>query len=170
VKQVVHGKTAHPDSKKYVADRVWIFVKNNLFQKVKFVTKEKALREVMTAVEVSEQINDPRRKQAFFNVYKGVVMDALNVRRSLCDQTGGKIVHWYLTSCCNDLQPGEMPSFFSENALLKLHQAGSGEELKAFLWFYGEFLECVSGKECGVIRSITAWYHQQPVATQNNQW
>jgi hypothetical protein len=67
-------------SKKYVADRVWIFVKNNLFQKVKFVTKEKALREVMTAVEVSEQINDPRRKQAFFNVYKGVVMDALNVQ------------------------------------------------------------------------------------------
>ncbi len=63
MKRVVRGKTAHPDSKKYVADHVQIFVKSNLFQKVKFVTKEKALREVMTeAVEVSEQINDPRRK------------------------------------------------------------------------------------------------------------
>ncbi len=105
-------------------------------------------------------------------------MDALNVRRSLCDQIGGKIVHWYLTSCCNDLQPaGEMPSFFIENALLKLCQSGSCEEPKAFLWFYGEFLECVSRKRAwgyqkyqrSMISSATCSDTQQPVMTISDE-
>jgi hypothetical protein len=69
----------------------------------------------MAVIEVREQINDPRRRQAFFNVYKGIAMGGFNVRRSWCNQTGGKILHRYQTSLCNNLLQLVMPTFFSES-------------------------------------------------------
>jgi hypothetical protein len=107
------------------------------------------LMEVMQAVERRQRFSrdTPEAREAFRRVYKGCVMDALNIRRSNCDQTGGKIVHRYMTMCCdgND-DPNLVVNFFTLDSLCKLRRSITQEEKTAFRWFFGEFLDCVCGR------------------------
>ena len=142
----------HPDRKQHVTDRIQMYVKAHIFRKVKFVQNEKMLMDVMVAVEKTEKFRDQRSREAFKSVYKGVVMEAINVRQSACDQAGYKIVCQYLSShvfddgCGNEsLIPDDL-QFFSLDTICKLRQATTADEVNAFKWFFGEFVECVSGK------------------------
>jgi hypothetical protein len=142
----------HPDRKQHVTDRIQMYVKAHIFRKVKFVQNDNMLMDIMVAVERTEKFRDQRSRDAFKSVYKGVVMEAINVRRSACDQAGCKIVCQYLSlhvfddGCGNENLITDDLEFFSLDMICKLRQANTDEEMKAFQWFFGEFMECVSGK------------------------
>lgn len=142
----------HPDRKQHVTDRIQMYVKAHIFRKVKFVQNDKMLMDVMVAVEKTEKFRDQRSREAFKSVYKGVVMEAINVRRSACDQAGYKIVCQYLSShvfddgCGNETLIPDDLQFFSLDTICKLRRATTADEVNAFKWFFGEFVECVSGK------------------------
>ena len=149
---MLHKKTA---KSKYVVDRVQGFVKNHLFRKVKFITKQKMLDEVMEVVEETEEgvTDNDIKRMAFRKLYQSSVMEALNARRSSCDQMGCKIVQRYLSQTWlpNPVAGGEeadegIPSFLSIETLSKLRRAETEEERKAFVWFFAEFMDCVCGK------------------------
>jgi hypothetical protein len=59
-----------------------------LFWKVKFITKQKMLDKVMEVVEETEEgvTDDDVERMAFRKMFKSSVMEALNARRSSCDQ------------------------------------------------------------------------------------
>jgi hypothetical protein len=147
----------HPDRKQHVCDRIQLYVKTHLFRKVKFIKDENMLMELMAVVEQTEKFRDQRSRDAFKSIYKGVVMEAINIRRSACDQAGGRIVEQYLSSnlatmtdggCNNGSAPLNIEnlSFFNLEKFCKLRRAHSEDEVKAFNWFFGEFMDCVSGK------------------------
>ena len=150
----------HPDRKQHVCDRIQLYVKTHLFRKVKFIKNEDMLMELMAVVERTEKFRDQRSRDAFKAIYKGVVMEAINIRRSACDQAGGRIVEQYLSSnlatrmadggCNNDSSPTTLDienlSFFNLETFCKLRRAQTADEVKAFNWFFGEFMDCVSGK------------------------
>ena len=149
----------HPDRRQHICDRIQLYVKTHLFRKVKFIKNEDMLMELMAVVERTEKFRDQRSRDAFKAIYKGVVMEAINIRRSACDQAGGRIVEQYLSSnlatrmadggCNNDsssLLDIENLSFFNLETFCKLRRAQTADEVKAFNWFFGEFMDCVSGK------------------------
>jgi hypothetical protein len=142
----------HPDRKQHVTDRIQMYVKAHIFRKVKFVQNDNMLMDIMVAVERTEKFRDQRSRDAFKSVYKGVVMEAINVRRSACDQAGCKIVCQYLSSrvfddgCGNETLIADDLPIFTLDTICKLRQATTDKEVRAFQWFFGEFLECVSGK------------------------
>jgi hypothetical protein len=148
---MLHKKNA---KSKYVVDCVQGFVKNHLFRKVKFITKQKMLDEVMEVVEETEEgvTDDDVKRMAFRKLYKSSVMEALNARRSTCDQMGCKIVQRYLSQTwLPNLAGGEeenegIPSFLSIETLSELRRSETDEERKAFVWFFAEFMDCVCGK------------------------
>ena len=139
---------------KYVVDHVQGFVKNHLFRKVKFITKQKMLEEVMEVVEETEEgvTDDDVKRMAFRKLYKSSVMEALNARRSTCDQMGCKIVQRYLSQTWLPNPAGGeednegIPSFLSIETLSKLRRSETEEERKAFVWFFAEFMDCICGK------------------------
>jgi hypothetical protein len=83
-------------------------------------------------------------------MYKSSVMEALNARRSSCDQMGCKIVHSYLSRTWKPLSDGveneAIPSFLSIATLSKLRKSVMDEEHAAFQLVFSEFMECVSRK------------------------
>ena len=158
--RTVRGKrNQHPERKQHVCDRVQLYVKAHLFRKVKFIKDEDMLMELMVVVEQTERFRDRRSREHFKAIYKGVVMEAINIRRSACDQTGGRIMDQYFsTHVTTKLADGtgdhqalatlhaENLHFFELDTICKLRQANTTDEIKAFNWFFGEFMECVSGK------------------------
>ena len=109
----------------------------------------------MEVVEETEEgvTDDDVKRLAFRKVYKSSVMEALNARRSSCDQMGCKIVHRYLSRTwltppvaggVEDIEG--IPSFLSIETLSKLRRSETEAERRAFTWFFAEFIECVSGK------------------------
>ena len=156
----VRGKrNQHPERKQHVCDRVQLYVKAHLFRKVKFIKDEDMLMELMAVVEQTERFRDRRSREHFKAIYKGVVMEAINIRRSACDQAGGRIMDQYFSShvtttladgtgdqqALATLHPENL-HFFELDTICKLRQANTTDEIKAFNWFFGEFMECVSGK------------------------
>ena len=129
-----------------------MYVKAHIFRKVKFVQNDNMLMDIMAAVVRTEKIRDQRCREAFKSIYKGVVMEAINVRRSACDQAGCKIVFQYLSlhvfddGCGNETLIADDLPIFTLDTICKLRQATTDEEVRAFQWIFGDFLECVSGK------------------------
>jgi hypothetical protein len=143
------NRVARKDGKsKYVVDRVQGFVKNHLFRKVKFITKEKMLVEVMEVVEETEEgvTDDDVKRMAFRKLYKSSVMEALNARRSSCDQMGCKIVHRHLARTWTEEQGEGIPPSLNIKTLMTLRRAVTDDEKTAIQWFFAEFMECVCGK------------------------
>jgi hypothetical protein len=52
----------------------------------------------------------------------------------------------FLMSKAKDLPLNQPVKFFSNEIFLKLRQSETEEELEAFEWFFGDFMECVCGK------------------------
>ncbi len=76
---------------KRVADRIVLFVKKDIFRRVKFIRNDTVLRKAMELVQRNE--NAPGKYVHNFQVvYKSCFMEALNTKRSTCKQAGGRIV------------------------------------------------------------------------------
>ncbi len=68
--------------------------------------------------------------------YETVFNEALNLKRSSCEQAGGKIVR---KTIAKFEESGE--DFFTIDEHTKLRRANTDRERKAFFWFFGTFLE-----------------------------
>ena len=124
----------------HVATRVRSYVKNVLFRNIKFVNTEIMIQRAMKLVMKFENVKE-RKQLEFHMLYESVFNEALNTKRSSCEQAGGKIVMESLES----MKPGD--EFFTIEELCKLRQSSTEKEKQAFYWFFGTFLECVCGKK-----------------------
>ncbi len=107
-----------------------IFGKLDIFRKIKFINSDanfqKAIKLVMDHKNVPEE-----QRGRFQMLYESVFNEALNTKRSSCEQSGGKIVQ----STIAKLElPGE--AVFTMNELTKLRRATTERELQAFYWFF----------------------------------
>jgi hypothetical protein len=71
-------------------------------------------------------------------LYESVFNEALDTKRSSCEQSGGKIVRSTIAKF--ELAKEDV---FTMDELIKLRRAKTERELQAFYWFFGTFLECV---------------------------
>jgi hypothetical protein len=131
-----------------IADRITTYVRKHMFRVVKFISNEimfgKAFKEVMDHECVAN-----RDRVKFQMLYESVFNHALNSKRSTCEQAGKGIMMKELKRFKE-----EGMDRFTIDELQKMRRATTEREKKAFLWFYGTFLECVSGlKHWGVQKS-----------------
>ena len=89
---------AKAEMKPHVVQRVSAFVKQHVFKKIKFIINDVVLERVMMArLEKEENFSGDARQQVVFRqMYRTAAMDALNAKRSLCEQMGAKICHKYV--------------------------------------------------------------------------
>ncbi len=125
---------------KHVADRIRVFVKTEIFRRIKFINSDAMFQKAITLVMDHENVPQNRRGQ-YQSIYESTFNDALNTKRSSCEQSGGRIVRESLTAF---KESGK--DFFTIDELCKLRRSETEREKEAFLWFYGTFLECVCEK------------------------
>ncbi|MGL6009651.1 MAG: hypothetical protein ACRC1D_09370 [Culicoidibacterales bacterium] len=125
---------------KHVAERVRFYVKSVIFRKIKFINSDAMFQKAINLVMDHEDVPNHQRMR-FRMLYESVFNEALNTKRSSCEQSGGKIVREALSKF---EESGE--DFFSIEELTKLRRASTDRERNAFFWFYGTFLESVCGR------------------------
>ncbi|KAI2492752.1 hypothetical protein MHU86_21795 [Fragilaria crotonensis] len=125
---------------KFVTQRVNTFVKATLFRKIKFINTDNSFQRAMKLVMDHEDV-PPQHRLNFQRTYESVFNEALNSKRSACEQSGGRIARKTIAEFETS---GE--AFFTMDEVSKLRRANTDRERKAFFWFFGTFLECVSGK------------------------
>lgn len=140
VVHVMTRKESLRNWQEHVAARVRAFVKNKLFRKVKFVNNDVMIQKAMKLVMDHEGVAESKRVN-FHMLYESVFNEALNTKRSACEQAGGKIVIETMAM----MNPDE--EFFTIEELCKLRRSTTEREKKAFYWFFGSFLDCVCGKK-----------------------
>lgn len=142
-KKAMSYRTAHDSQKKHIVDRIQVVVKGMIFRKMKFITSEAMFNRAMKIVLETEEPDD---EEEFVRIYKTCVVGSINGKRSTCEQAGGRIVKELLRQLdyanADDLNPP-----YSMQTLEKLRQGEHELDKKAFQWFIGEFLACVSGKK-----------------------
>ena len=124
----------------HVATRVRAFVKNQLFRKVKFVNNNLMIQKAMKVVMNHEDVAEAKRVN-FHMLYESAFNEALNTKRSSCEQACRKIEIEAMAM----MNPNE--EFFRVEELCKLRRSTTKREMKAFYWFFGSFMECVCGKK-----------------------
>jgi hypothetical protein len=97
----------------------------------------KAFKQVMDHECVAD-----RERVKFQMLYESVFNHALNSKRSTCEQAGKAIMMKELKRFKED-----GIDRFTIEELQKLRRANTEREKQAFLWFFGTFLECVSGQK-----------------------
>ena len=142
---------AKAERKPHVVQRVSAFVKRHVFKKIKFIINDVVLERVMARLEKEENFSGDARQQVVFRrMYRTAAMDALNAKRSSCEQMGAKICHKYLKELVQEKGVSVLDQnacrLFKMEDLLKMRMSETAEECNAFLWFYGEFLEAVAGR------------------------
>ena len=126
-----------PTVEKNVAQRITIFVKNNLFRRIKFVTSQASFTKAFQKVREMER---PKNPYVFQLTYEKCFTKALNQKRSTCEQAGSQIARDAIKDC---KRRGE--EFFTFEEFCKLRRSTSEREKTAFFWFFNNFLECVCG-------------------------
>ena len=125
---------------KFVTQRLNTFVKTDLFRKIKFVNSNTGLKKAMKLLMDHEDVQ-PQHCLNFQRIYETAFSEALNTKRSACEQSAGKIVR----KTIDDFEElGE--ESFTMDEVLKLRRATTERERKAFFWFFEKYIECVSGK------------------------
>ena len=125
---------------KHVADRIRVFVKTDIFRRIKFINSDAMFQKAITLVMNHENVPQNRRGQ-YQSIYESTFNDALNTKRSSCEQSGGRIVKESLA-----IFKESGMEFFTIDELCKLRRSETEREKEAFFWFYGTYLECVCGK------------------------
>ncbi|KAI2489636.1 hypothetical protein MHU86_24949 [Fragilaria crotonensis] len=126
-----------PTVEKNVAQRITIFVKNNLFRRIKFVTSQASFTKAFQKV---REVERPKNPFVFQLTYEKCFTKALNQKRSTCEQSGSQIAR----DAIKDFKKrGE--EFFTFEEFCKLRRSTSEREKRAFFWFFNNFLECVCG-------------------------
>ncbi len=82
----------------------------------------------------------PHMHLRFQMLYESAFNDALNTKRSSCEQAGKKIARKALAEF---RERGEQ--FYTIDEFCKLRRATTEREQRAFFWFFDKFLECVCG-------------------------
>jgi hypothetical protein len=72
---------------KHVANRIRMFVQNDLFRKIKFVNNDRMFQMAIDHVVDQESVPDGKRVK-FQMLYENAFDNALNAKRSNCDQAG----------------------------------------------------------------------------------
>jgi hypothetical protein len=137
----LHGLTQRIDGKRqpHVADRVRHYVKSIIFRRIKFVNSNQMSHRALQLVMDHDNV-PARNREKFYMLYDSVLKEALNTKRSLCEQTAGRIVREGIAQLEN---PGD---FFTMEELCKLRRATTEWERDAFFWFFGTFMDRVSGR------------------------
>jgi hypothetical protein len=125
---------------KFVTQRLNTFVKTDLFRKIKFVNSDTGLQRAMKKVMDHEDVQ-PQHRLNFQRIYETAFSEALNTKRSACEQSAGKIVRKTIDEFEESLE-----EFFTMDEVMKLRRATTDRERKAFFWFFDKYIECVSGK------------------------
>ena len=130
---------------KFMSDRVSDFVKTQLFRKVKFISSVNMCNRALVIVMDALKILPPQRP-AFVKMYESCVKGAINTKRSTCEQAGAKIVKELLSR--KQHKPDDPKPPYDIKSLEKLRRCykGTEQDLEAYVWFFGTFMECVAGK------------------------
>ena len=128
-----------PREESHVRKRIVLFVKTDLFRKIKFVNSASMFQRAFRKVIEFEKVR-PQMHYQFQMTYEKTFNLALNQKRSSCEQAGLKITR---KTIADFKKRGE--DFFTMEELCKLRRATTDRERKAFFWFYDSFLECVCG-------------------------
>ena len=124
---------------KHVADRITQFVKLDVFRRIKFINSDAMFQKAFRLVIDFENV--PRHMHLRFQMlYESAFNDALNTKRSSCEQAGKKIARKALAEF---RERGEQ--FYTIEEFCKLRRATTERERRAFFWFFDTFLECVCG-------------------------
>jgi hypothetical protein len=78
------------NQQKHVAERVRAYVKSVIFRKIKFVNSDAMFNKAIELVMDHEDVPE-RQRVRFQMLYDSVFNEALNTKRSSCEQSGGKI-------------------------------------------------------------------------------
>jgi hypothetical protein len=124
----------------HVAHRVRAFVKAELFRKIKFVNNDAMFQRAINLVMDRENVAHHQRGR-FQMIYESTFNDALNQKRSSCEQSAGDIVRESIV-----LLRESGSEMFTMEELCKLRRSQTEREQEAFLWFFGAYLESVCGK------------------------
>ena len=124
---------------KHVADRITQFVKLDVFRRVKFINSDAMFQQAFRLVIDFENV-PPHMHLRFQMLYESAFNDALNTKRSSCEQAGKKIARKALAEF---RERGEQ--FYTIDEFCKLRRATTERERRAFFWFFDTFLECVCG-------------------------
>ncbi len=130
---------------KFMSDRVSDFVKAQLFRMVKFISSVNMCAGALVKVMDALQILPPQRS-AFVKMYESCVKGAINTKRSTCEQVGAKIVKKLLI--IKHHKPDKPDPPYDIKSLEKLRQCykDTEQDLEAYVWFFGTFMERVAGK------------------------
>lgn len=123
----------------HVAERVRHHVKSVIFRRVKFINSDQMSLKALQLVMDHENV-PTRNREKFYMLYDSVFNEALNTKRSSCEQAAGKIVKESIAKLENP------DDFFTMEELCKLRRATTERERAAFFWFFGSFMDSVSGK------------------------
>ena len=126
--------------KTHVASRIRTQVKNEIFRQVKFITNDTMFKRAFQLVIQREKVPS-HAQQEFAAVYKSTFMEALNTKRSTCEQAARKIFNALDTNMTLNVD-----NFFTIEELSTLRQAETERQLKALVWFIGDFVESVAGR------------------------
>jgi hypothetical protein len=129
---------------KHMTDRIVDYCKTQLFRKVKFITGEEMTTKAVVTVMDALKIQAHERPD-FVKLYTTCVTGSINTKRSTCEQAGSKIVRDLLIKKKHKQDDGVPPYRMESLEQLRRSYKGSAEDLEAFLWFFGTFLDCVSG-------------------------
>ena len=136
---VMTRKESMRSREQHVTSRVRAFVKNQVFRMIKFVNNDSMIQKAMSLVMDFENVPKSHRLN-FHILYESVFNEALNSKRSSCEQAARKIV-------IPALKKMDADEFFTIKELCKLRRSTTEKEKEAFYWFFGSFLECVCGKK-----------------------
>lgn len=128
-----------PTAEKNVEQRIVQYVKNTMFRKIKFLSSAQFPRAFHNIL-LSEKPRDP---YVFKLVYAKCFNHAMNQKRSTCEQAAGKIVVQAINSIL-EFKSGD-EEFWSLEELCKLRRAKTNREMQAFKWFFGDYIESISG-------------------------
>jgi hypothetical protein len=76
---------------KFMIQRLNTFVKTDLFRKIKFINSDTSLQKAMK-MEMNHEDVPPQHHLNFQRIYESAFNEALNTKRSACEQSAGKIV------------------------------------------------------------------------------
>lgn len=142
VKAGLRGLTRKESMEKrqpHMAERVRHYVKSFIFRRIKFVNSDQMSQKALHLVMDHENV-PTRNRETFYMLYDSVFNEALNTKRSSCEQAAGRIVRDSITKLENP------DDFFTFEELCKLRRATTERERNAFFWFFGTFMDSVCGR------------------------
>jgi hypothetical protein len=114
-------------------------VKSDVFRRVKCINSDLMFQRAFKLAMDHENVPADQRAE-FQMIYASVFNETLNAKRSSCEQSGAKLV-WEQVK-----KMGGAENFYTIEELSNLRRATTERDCEATFWFFGTYLQCVSGK------------------------